>query len=250
MTLSRIVEAKKAEIKRMKAPRRSLKEAISSARGLAVIAEIKKASPSRGVIERTLAPEARFQKYVEGGAVAVSVVTEGNFFGGSNETLRQLSAISPVPLLRKDFIIDPLQLYESLFLGADAVLLIVSLLEGKKLSMMVEKALELGLEVLLEVHTPDELKRAMDTPARIIGINNRNLKDFSIDLRVTQRMMDLARKLENPLKRKMVSESGISSLEDALFLASCGVDALLVGTYLVEAQDPQDRIREIVERTR
>jgi len=250
MILSQIVQAKNAEIQSMKASCRSLKKAISSARGIAVIAEIKKASPSRGVIEKILTPEERFKKYMEEEVAAVSVVTEKNFFEGSTETLRKLSAISPVPLLRKDFIIDPIQLYESLFLGADAVLLIASLLEGKKLSTMVEKALELGLEVLLEVHTPEELRRAMDTPAEVIGINNRNLEDFSIDLGVTQRMMDLARKLESPLKRKMVSESGVSSLEDALFLASCGVDALLVGTYLVEAENPQERIREIVERTK
>jgi len=250
MILSEIVQAKSVEIQMMKASRRSLRKAISSSKGLAVIAEIKKASPSRGIIEKTLSPEDRLRRYIEGGAAAVSVVTEKNFFGGSIETLKNLSALSSVPLLRKDFIIDPIQLYESSLSGADAVLLIARLLEGDLLPMMVEKSMELGLEVLVEVHTPEELKRAMDTSAGIIGINNRNLEDFSIDLKVTQKMMNLLHKLENPLRRKVVSESGIASVEDAVFLASCGVDAVLVGTYLVGTENPQEKIQEIIERTR
>ncbi len=247
MILDRIVEAKRREVAGMKAGRGALERELASP-DLTVIAEIKRASPSRGVIEKGLEPAERLDAYVRGGARAVSVVTDGPFFDGKADTLRDLRAKTDLPLLRKDFVIDPVQLYESRFLGADAVLLIAAVLGKDGLSEMLEAAGSIGLETLVEVHSEKELRMVLGTPARLVGINNRNLADFSVDLGVTERLMNVLRDLEPPGRRLVVAESGVFSPEDALFLAGCGVDGILVGSYLVETTEPEGRIREILER--
>lgn len=247
MILDRIVEAKRNEIERMKAGRGALEKELASP-DLTVIAEIKRASPSRGVIEKGLEPAERLDAYVRGGARAVSVVTDGSFFHGKAETLRDLRAKTDLPILRKDFIIDPIQLYESRFLGADAVLLIASVLKKEGLLEMLAAAVSIGLEALVEVHSEEELRMVLDTPARLVGINNRDLTDFSVDLGVTERLMDVFRDLEPRGRRLIVAESGVASPEDALFLARCGVDGILVGSYLVETMEPEGRIGEILEK--
>jgi indole-3-glycerol phosphate synthase len=247
MILDRIVEAKRNEIAGMKAGRGALEKELASPE-LTVIAEIKRASPSRGVIEKGLEPAERLEAYVRGGARAVSVVTDGPFFHGKAETLRELRAKTDLPILRKDFIIDPIQLYESRFLGADAVLLIASVLKKEGLLEMLGIAESIGLEALVEVHGEEELRMVLDTPARLVGINNRDLSDFSVDLGVTERLMGLLRDLEPQSRRRIVAESGVDSPEDALFLAQCGVDGILVGSYLVETMEPEGRIKEILER--
>jgi indole-3-glycerol phosphate synthase len=247
MILDRIVKAKRNEIAGMKAGRGALEKELASPE-LTVIAEIKRASPSRGVIEKGLEPVERLEAYLRGGARAVSIVTDGSFFHGKAETLRELRAKTDLPILRKDFIIDPIQLYESRFLGADAVLLIASVLKKEGLLEMLEAAASIGLEALVEVHGEEELRMVLDTPAKLVGINNRDLSDFSVDLGVTERLMGLLRDLEPQSRRRIVAESGVASLDDALFLAQCGVDGILVGSYLVETMEPEGRIREILER--
>ncbi len=247
MILDRIVEAKRNEIAGMKAGRGALEKELASP-DLTVIAEIKQASPSRGVIEKGLEPAERLKAYVRGGARAVSVVTDGSFFHGKAGTLGELRAKTDLPLLRKDFIIDPIQLYESRFLGADAVLLIASVLKKEGLLEMLGAAGSIGLEALVEVHSEEELRMVLDTPAKLLGINNRDLSDFSVDLGVTERLMDVLRDLEPRGRRRIVAESGVASPEDALFLARCGVDGILVGSYLVETMEPEGRIAEILER--
>jgi indole-3-glycerol phosphate synthase len=248
MILDRIVETKRNEIAGMKAGRGALEKELASP-DLTVIAEIKRASPSRGVIEKGLEPAERLDAYVRGGARAVSVVTDGSFFHGKAETLREIREKTDLPLLRKDFIIDPIQLFESRFLGADAVLLIASVLQKEGLLEMLGAAASIGLEALVEVYSEEELRMVLDTPARLVGINNRNLADFSVDLGVTERLMNVLRDLEPRGRRRIVAESGVASPEDALFLARCGVDGILVGSYLVETMEPEARIREILERT-
>jgi indole-3-glycerol phosphate synthase len=247
MILDRIVETKRKEIAGMKAGRGALEKELASP-DLTVIAEIKRASPSRGVIEKGLEPDKRLDAYVRGGARAVSVVTDGSFFHGKAETLRDLRTKTDLPILRKDFIIDPVQLYESRFLGADAVLLIASVLKQEDLLEMLGAAVSIGLEALVEVHCEEELRMVLDTPARLVGINNRDLSDFSVDLGVTERLMDVLRDLEPRGRRLIVAESGVASPEDAVFLAQCGVNGILVGSYLVETMEPEGRIKEILER--
>lgn len=237
MILDRILERKREEVAALRAPRRSLAAALSSPE-VAVIAEIKRASPSRGVIRAHVDPAFQLRRYVSGGAAAVSVVTDGPFFGGDGEMLRELAPISSVPLLRKDFLIDPIQLFESLFLGADAVLLIAAALEGKALARMISQARDLGLEALVEVHDEADLERVLGTEARLVGINNRDLTSFEVDLRTTERLVAQLERLEPGSRRLVVAESGVKDASDTRFLRDCGADAVLVGEALMCAEDP------------
>jgi len=246
MILQKIIREKERELELMKRDRRSLCAALSVP-GVSIIAEIKRASPSRGIIETSLEPTERLQAYEKGGASAISVVTDKKFFHGDAGMLRLLRPRTSLPILRKDFMIDPLQLYESFFLGADAVLLIASVLEQDRLEAMLEKARSIGLEALVEVHDEEELFRALDTTAEVLGINNRNLEDFSVDLGVTERLMEVLRSRTGRKRPLVVAESGVSSVEDARFLAECGVDGILVGSFLVESPRPQERLKEILE---
>jgi len=209
---------------------------------LGLIAEVKKASPSAGVIAEDFDPVGIAREYVWAGADAISVLTDEKYFQGSLEYLRDIRPEVPVPLLRKDFIIDPLQVYEAVVAGADAILLIVAGLEQAKLKELHALATACQLDVLTEVHTLGELDRALDAGAEIIGINNRNLATFEVDLETTLEISE-----EVPEGMMLVSESGIKSAADTRQLVSAGVDAILVGETLMRAPDRRSMAMELVE---
>ncbi|MBN2231672.1 MAG: indole-3-glycerol phosphate synthase TrpC [Deltaproteobacteria bacterium] len=197
-----------------------------------VIAEIKRASPSAGVLAVNLDPPAWAREYAAAGAAAISVVTDRDFFGGTPEWLPAVRRTVALPVLRKDFIIDPLQVREAARLGADAVLMIAAILNVGEISDLLALAAAEGLECLVEVHDEAELEKVLNTPALIIGINNRNLKDFSVDLDTTFRLRRLI-----PPGRLVVSESGIDQHDQLRRLGAAGIDAVLVGTSLVRQAD-------------
>ena len=180
--------------------------------------------------------------YERGGATALSILTDGPHFGGSLDDLREARANSDLPILRKDFTIDPYQLYEAAAAGADAVLLIVATLELGELERLHAEAQGLDLDCLVEVHEADELEAALEIDADVIGINNRNLSDFSVDL---SRTFDLL--ADVPAGKTVVSESGISSREQVEELERVGVDAVLVGESLMRAADPEQACRDLIE---
>jgi indole-3-glycerol phosphate synthase len=200
---------------------------------VSVIAEFKRRSPSVGSLRE--APELLeiVSAYERGGAAAISVLTEGEHFGGSLEDLREARGVCQLPILRKDFILDPYQLYEAKLAGADAVLLIVAALGDTELASLHEQALNLGLDVLVEVHDRDELERALSLGAKLIGINNRDLRDFSVDLGRTFQLLDAI-----PRDVSVISESGITEHAQLERLRSSGVRAVLVGERLMRAADP------------
>jgi len=206
----------------------------------AVIAEIKKASPSAGVIRSELDVGALVSSYEKGGAAALSVITEEDFFDGKLEYLREASDKSHLPVLCKDFIIDPVQVFAARNAGADALLLIACVLEQDSLVSLLKTARSLGMECLVEVHNEEELIRVLATDARIIGINNRNLQTFEVDLKTTVGLRPLI-----PTGRLVVSESGISEHADIKTLAAAGVDAVLVGTSLMRSTDPEQKLKEL-----
>jgi indole-3-glycerol phosphate synthase len=197
-----------------------------------VIAEIKRASPSAGLLAPDLDPPVLAREYATAGAAAISVVTDRDFFGGTPEWLPAVRRAVDLPVLRKDFIIDPLQVREAAHLGADAVLLIAAILDVGEIIDLLALAAAAGLECLVEVHDEVELEMVLATKASIIGINNRNLKDFSIDLDTTFRLRRLI-----PPGRLVVSESGIDHPDQLRRLGAAGIDAVLVGTSLVRQGD-------------
>jgi indole-3-glycerol phosphate synthase len=198
---------------------------------LALIAEIKKASPSAGVIVESFDPVAIAKNYARAGVEAISVLTDERFFQGRLDYLEAVRTSVRQPLLRKDFTLDPLQIAEAAAAGADAILLIVAALKQEELVALLETALLYQLDVLVEVHTLAELDRALETEAKIIGINNRNLANFEVDLGVTERLSE-----EVPNEIVLVSESGIRSAEDLARIKACGVDAVLIGEALMRGQ--------------
>lgn len=205
---------------------------------LAVIAEIKRASPSLGDIAPILDPMALVQRYISGGANMISVLTDEKFFKGSLEDLNQVAAVATVPVLRKDFIVDTLQIAESVAAGADMVLAIVAVL-GQKTKAMVAAAKALGLAVLVEVHNEAELEIALHSGAEVIGVNNRNLSTFAVDPECALRL------IENiPSECIRVAESGILNPALARQYAQAGYDAVLIGQALVCAERPDDFIRK------
>ena len=206
-----------------------------------IIAEIKKASPSQGLICEDFSPSAIAREYTEIGVQAISVLTDAKFFRGHIEYLREVRGETEIPLLRKDFIIDEIQILEAKAFGANAVLLIVAALSQKDLCRLKEFSEDAGCEVLMEVHDEGELKRALDSGAGIIGINNRNLKSFKIDLQTTVRLLPLIP--ENIIK---VSESGIENREDLLRLHQAGADAFLIGTSFMKSKDKKSFYRSLV----
>ena len=199
----------------------------------AVIAEIKKASPSQGVIRVDFDPAAIARSYESGGASCLSVLTDADFFQGSEAFLQQARAACALPVLRKDFTIDPYQVYEARAIGADAILLIVAALEDAELLEMALIAAELDLDVLIEVHDEEELERALEIPAPLIGVNNRNLRTFEVSLEATFRMLG-----QVPRDRLLVTESGIHARADVERLRSAGVNAYLVGETFMRSDDP------------
>ena len=206
-----------------------------------LIAEVKQASPSRGMLIPNLNPVELAQTYAEGGAAAISVLTEDNYFMGSIEHLAAIREVVGLPLLRKDFIFDPYQVYESRAYGADALLLIVAVLNQEQLKELVSLSHSLGLRCLVEVHNKGEVERAILSEAEIIGINNRDLDTFSIDINMTRRLRPLI-----PQERIVVSESGIKNKRDIEKLEKWGVDAVLVGEALVTAGDIPTKMKELI----
>ena len=207
-----------------------------------LIAEVKQASPSRGMLSPNFNPTELAQTYAEGGAAAISVLTEANYFMGSIEHLAAIKEVVGLPLLRKDFIFDLYQVYESRAYGADALLLIAAILSQEQLKELVSLSHSLGLRCLVEVHNEGEVERAVLSEAEIIGINNRDLNTLSIDINMTRRLRPLI-----PQERIVVSESGIKSKRDIEKLRKWGVDAVLVGEALVTAGDVLAKMRELIE---
>ncbi len=199
----------------------------------AVIAEVKKASPSAGVIRADFDPAAIARSYAAGGATCLSVLTDEAFFQGSDAYLRQARAACALPVLRKDFVVDPYQVYEARALGADCILLIMTALTDARLLELALLASELDLDVLAEVHDGAELERALDLPVRLIGVNNRNLRTFQTTLDNTLVLRDRV-----PADRLLVSESGIHTPGDVVRLRAAGVHAFLVGEAFMRAADP------------
>ncbi len=205
-----------------------------------VIAEVKKASPSKGIIRADMDPVDIARRYAGAGASAISVLTEEDFFQGDPGYLTQIREAVTLPLLRKDFIVEPYQVVEARVLGADACLLIVSLLDDVGLESLIRLGRDLGMTALVEVHTAEEIARALASSAEVIGINNRNLKTFVTDLQTT---LSLAGRISSD--RVVVSESGIGGPGDMARLADT-VDAVLVGETLMRAPDPGEKLRELL----
>ena len=199
----------------------------------AVIAEIKKASPSKGVIREHFVPNEIAHSYEKGGATCLSVLTDIDFFQGADAYLQQARAACALPVIRKDFIIDPYQVREARWIGADAILLIAACLSDAQLSELNALARELGLDVLIEVHDAAELDRALAVPGQLIGINNRNLRTFEVTLETTLGLLGAI-----PEDRLLVTESGILGREDVARMRAQGVQAFLVGEAFMRAPDP------------
>lgn len=210
---------------------------------LGLIAEIKKASPSAGVIAADFDPPAIARRYEQGGADCLSVLTDAPHFQGHLDFLQTVRKACALPLLRKDFILHEAQIYESVCAGADAILLIVAALETGELDRLLRLARDCQLDVLVEVHTLAEMERAVDSGADLIGINNRNLSTFAVDLATTEALAD-----EAPQEITLVSESGLRSVEDSRRVQEAGADAILVGETLMRC-DPDDLTRKIIELT-
>ncbi len=221
-------------------PVRSMSESVRMEDGLSIIAEIKRRSPSKGALRENLKVSDMAREYERAGARAISVLTEDKYFGGSIKDLIDARGSADVPVLRKDFILEDYQVWESRYIGADAILLIVAILTSAKLSALYHLAQRLGLEVLVETHSPEELKTALSIDPEILGINNRNLETFEVDLGTVERLSSLI-----PGETLLVSESGIHSREDIVRLQECNVDAVLIGEEIVTAEDPYLRICQL-----
>ncbi|WP_313275243.1 indole-3-glycerol phosphate synthase TrpC [Stenotrophomonas sp.] len=206
----------------------------------AVIAEVKKASPSKGVIRPDFHPADIAVSYEFGGASCLSVLTDVDFFQGADLYLQQAREACTLPVLRKDFVIDPYQLYEARVLGADCILLIVSALDDQQLANLSNLALQLGMDVLVEVHDIDELERAIQVPVPLIGINNRNLRTFEVSLQNTLSLKDAV-----PRDRLLVTESGILGPEDVKTMRDAGVNAFLVGEAFMRVEEPGEGLRQL-----
>ncbi len=224
-------------------PVRSLWKSLTASSEISIIAEIKRRSPSKGDLNINLDPVRMATIYQEAGAVAISVLTEENFFGGSVDDLTQARASVDIPILRKDFILDEYQIWDSRKIGADAILLIAAILTDDELKKLYDIAMIAGLEVLLEVHSESELERALLLDPKIIGINNRNLDNFTVSLQTTA---DLAKMIGDEIA--IISESGIHNSADMIFVQKHGVSAALVGESIVTSNDPAQQIRNLLER--
>jgi indole-3-glycerol phosphate synthase len=222
-------------------PARSLRANLTKERQLALIAEIKRRSPSRGILNNNIDVTRLVRTYEEAGASAVSVLTEEQYFSGSIDDLRIARENTTLPILRKDFIIEESQIWESRAIGADAVLLIAAILENNQLYDLHALAHEIGLETIIEIHSKEELDRAKCLKPEIIGINNRNLKTFHVSLQTVENLYPLI-----PCDSICISESGIKTREDMLRVQECGVDAVLIGEGIVTSKDPFNKIRKLL----
>jgi indole-3-glycerol phosphate synthase len=235
-TLPALMEQAKARV-----DRRDWAGALASAKPVSLIAEIKKASPSAGVIQPDFDPVNMARQYETAGAHALSVLTDEQYFQGRIAYLESVRQAVNLPILRKDFTIDELQIYEAAAKGADAILLIVAILDDARLRSFQQLAGTLRLAALVEVHDERELDRALDTGGQIIGINNRNLKDFSVDLATTER---LAARI--PAGKLIVAESGIHTAADARRVRAAGASAILVGESLMRSGNVAGKVRELL----
>ena len=206
----------------------------------AVIAEVKKASPSKGVIRADFRPAEIARSYEAGGAACLSVLTDVDFFQGSNLYLSEARSACRLPVIRKDFIVDPYQVYEARMIGADCILLIVAALEDAQMIELANLAGELGMDVLVEVHDIDELERALQTDCELIGVNNRNLRTFEVSLDTTIELKDAV-----PRDRILVTESGIATREDVAKMRGNGVDTFLVGESFMREADPGAALKRL-----
>ena len=254
--LKRILENKKLEIRLLKKeaslellkqqisrlPKRNggFLRALKKGHGVAVIAEIKKKSPSKGVLRRNFDPAKIAKAYQRGDARALSVLTDRKFFSGSAKIFQSVRRVTALPILRKDFILDEYQVYESRLLGADAILLIAGILSEKALKRLGGLAEKLGMDVLFEAHNQADIKKILPLKPGMIGINNRDLKSFKVDIQTTEK---LAKNI--PAKILLVSESGIQSREDLIYLGSLGIKAVLVGESLMKSKDIARALRKL-----
>jgi indole-3-glycerol phosphate synthase len=251
--LTEILDEKRKEVHRLKRkgvstnrgnklpPIRNFKGAISVPNRIGLIAEIKFASPSAGIIREKADPLTIGQMYEEAGAAAISLLTDKRFFRGNLKHLPRLKKAVSLPILRKDFILDGLQVIESLSYGADAILLITRILSRQQLKELLDACQELGLAALTEVHDKDDLERAIECGAEIIGINNRNLDTFEVNLNTSLELAPLV-----PDKHIVVSESGIRNRRDIRVLMRSGVRAVLVGSLIMKSDDVAEKVRELV----
>lgn len=217
------------------------RQAIAKPREICLIAEVKKASPSAGVIREEFSPAEIAAAYEQAGAQALSVLTEEDFFSGSPGYLREVKERVRIPVMRKDFILEAYQVYESRMLGADAVLLIADLLSKDKLSELHGIASGLGMDCLVESHSEKELKKAVSLKFPLLGLNNRDLHSLEVDMRTTEKLFPLV-----PKDRTVVVESGIRSRSDVLFLKVLGVSAVLIGSVFMESADIQAKVPEVM----
>jgi len=230
------------KIRRNATPHRLLRALEADLPRLKIIAEFKRKSPSLGIIRDDLSAADVARRYERGGAGAISVLTDEKYFGGSLEDLSAARSSAKLPVLRKDFIIDSIQIYEAAIAGADAVLLIVAALDDALLGRLREVAeSELGLDALVEVHTSDELRRALDTGAKIIGANNRDLKTFQISFNTSERLI-----AEAPPDSIIISESGLQSAESLCHLRNLGFRGFLIGEMLMRSGDPETALRDLI----
>lgn len=256
MILTKIIEEKKKEIEiaKEKLPldkiqkqltvlpsQRGFKQAISREHEISLIAEIKKASPSSGILKRDFDPVKIAQTYRAYGARAISILTDEKFFQGKLSYIDMVKREVYLPILRKDFIIDKYQIYESKLFGADAVLLIADLLSRSELFQFLEICKNLAMDAIVEVHNEEDLNKSLTVDSRVIGINNRNLHTFEVDLDVTS---NLIRSI--PEDKTIISESGIRTYEDVMYLKSLGVDAVLIGETFMRSDDIGSKVRELM----
>ena len=259
MILNQIVESTRKSLAQQKSqtPLAGIKRAIGyqdlprdftnalKGQNISLIAEVKRASPSKGLLCQNLAASSLARIYSQSGAAAISVLTEPDYFWGSFADLEAVRVEVKLPLLCKDFIVDRYQVYKARAHGADAVLLIAAILTQYELRILLETAHSLGMAALIEVHNRDELAKALKLSPRIIGINNRNLADFSVDLKTTLNLRPLI-----PPEVVVVSESGIHTRDDVLSMQKAGVDAILVGEALVTSPKPAAKINELLGNVR
>jgi indole-3-glycerol phosphate synthase len=252
MILDTIVERKREEVAALKKrgiqspdsvidPPRGFMKALIDAPGVAIIAEAKKASPSKGVIAPDFDPVQIAVNYKQGGAHAMSVLTDVDFFQGSIEYIPLVRNMVDLPVLRKEFIIDPIQIEEAVAFGADAILLIAAILDTTELREFRLQAEESGLDVLVEVHNEPELEKTITADSRLIGINNRNLNDFTVDLETTFRLQR-----QIPAEIPLVSESGISTREDMLRLKEANITAALIGESLMRSSEQGKTLQQFL----
>ncbi len=255
MILDRIVDYKKKKIEKEKkempidkiiskvkefGDTRDFKKSINNGDNLGIITEVKRASPSKGVIRENFDPVSIGIEYDKNKAEAISVLTEDKFFQGKNEYLSEIKRVTKAPILRKDFIIDPYQIFQSRILGADAILLIAAILSEKKLIEFQNIAKNLGLQCLVEVHDRSELEIVLEVGSDIIGINNRNLKTFVTDIRMTEELMKFI-----PKDKTVISESGIKDRKDMIFVKELGVKGVLIGESLMRAESIAEKLSEL-----